>query len=211
MYQNPVDPKTYSTLNKDRYINKHFNSKSVGKCMQLIDDYYQSAETFTALGWELYYLEMYEGRLQEIAEIIQDQYLWISEITALDYAFFRTVGQTFNGFVKEMKIIKKLSMEFVNLDFEKAPYELDEKYFTDFQIFYRGELFMGGQIKPISYKYMNTPYQKKAKENHEAQRKLYMETFQVPHTMIYYDGNRVVEYKELRNKINVILHLKTMF
>ena len=210
MYEIPLDKTTYSKLNKDRYINSYFRSDSVGKCMQLIDEYYHTANRFTQLGWETFYLQDRDDRLVEIADIIANRYDYISHFMAYDYVFYRVVGQTYNGFVRELKIIKRLSVEFPALNFEKAAYELDEKYFTDFQVYYDQELVMGGQVKPISYKYMNTPYQRKAKENHQEQRKLYMDTFNVPHFILYYDGEEIVNLQEYTNKINIILHLKLM-
>ena len=59
MYINPIEDKIYKTLNQDKRVNKYFNSKSVGKCMKLIDNYYRLSNEFTMDGWETFYLTIY--------------------------------------------------------------------------------------------------------------------------------------------------------
>ena len=105
-----------------------------------------------------------------------------------------------------MKFIKQLNSFYPNLDFRKALYELDEKYFTDFEVYTKDTLVFVAQIKPISYMYMSKPYQVKAKENHEKQRLDYRERFKVPHLLIYYQDEEIYELQKIKNKIDIILH-----
>ena len=206
MYINPIEDKIYKTLNQDRRVNKYFNSKSVGKCMKLIDNYYRLSNEFTMDGWETFYLTIdREIRIGEIAFKIKEL-TGYDDKTIVDYIYHRIIGQTYNGFVREMKFIKQLNNFYPNLDFRKALYELDEKYFTDFEVYTKDTLVFGGQIKPISYKYMSKPYQVKAKENHEKQRLDYRERFKVPHLLIYYQDEEIYELQKIKNKIDIILH-----
>jgi hypothetical protein len=209
MYKNPISPNTYSKLNKDKSINKYFKSDSVGKCMKLIDDYYQSTDNFCKLGWENYYLtEERKNRLNDIYKELREEQQEVLGVDLSDYIFYRVLGQTYNGYVAELNILKELKKSFPKLDFIKATYELDEKYFTDFEVYTGGLLIFGGQIKPISYLYMSTPYQKRAKENHKRQRDEYVKKFNVPHYLLYYDENGLYEKENICNKINTILALK---
>lgn len=208
MYKNPVNLKLYSLWNKDKRINKYFRSTSVGKCMKLIDDYYHSTDLFCAAGWEKYYLTpQREDRLgdviKEIAPILK-----ASEEDVYDYVFYRVLGQTYNGYLVELNIIDELQNEFPELDMLKATYELDEKYFTDFECYSNDTLVFGSQIKPISYKYMSTPYQKRAKQNHEEQRKAYIHKYKAPHFMIFYDNGEIIDKEKILDKINIILHFQ---
>ena len=67
---------------------------------------------------------------------------------------------------------------------------------------------IGIQIKPISYKNMNSPYQMKAKENHKAQADAYRDKYKVPHIVIYYDGDNFYDKDYVFNQINTMLALK---
>ena len=208
MYKNPVNPKLFSAWNKNKQINKYFNSKSVGKCMKLIDDYYHSTDMFSAIGWENYYLTpQREDRLGVIIETIVN-ILGASENDVYQYVFHRVLGQTYNGYVTELNIIDELQNHFPELDMLKSTYELDEKYFTDFECYSDDTLVFGSQIKPISYKYMSTPYQKRAKQNHEEQRKAYIDKYKAPHFMIFYDNGQIIDKEKILDKINIILHFQ---
>ena len=209
MYRNPINSTLYSKLNKDKSVNKYFKSASVGKCMKLIDEYYHSTDNFNKIGWENYYLtEERESRLKEIYDILREQLQDMLGYEIEDYIFFRVIGQTYNGYVSEINILNEFKEMFPNMDFIRATYEIDEKYFTDFEAYVNGILFFGGQIKPISYKYMNTPYQMKAKENHKRQRDEYVKLFNVPHYLFFYEDGQLYDKEKIYNKINTILALK---
>lgn len=211
MYSLPIDRNIYSKMNKDRSINKYFSSKSVGKCIKLIDDYYHSTNMFSKVGWENYYLtKEREIRLFDIIDIIRPKISYATYQDVMDYVYFRVVGQTYNGYLTELNVINELKKIFPNLVFEKSTFELDEQFFTDFECFTDNELVFAGQIKPVSYKKMNTPYQVQAKENHRVQRQAYMDKFKVPHFMFYYDNGELTDKEELTNQINTILYLKAI-
>ena len=209
MFKNTIEDKLYRQLNQDRSIKHFFRSDSVGKCMKLIDDYYKIDKNFTKEGWVEYYLSQKpKEKLLEISEAI-------SEKTSQDlniikqYVFFRVIGQTYNGFLEELNVIKELQNEFKDLDFIKGTYELDEKYFTDFECYFFGDLLFGIQVKPITYKLMNKDYQLKAKENHQKQRAQYQFMFNVPHRIIYYNENKIHEPEQVFEWINLNL-MKTI-
>ena len=195
----------YSSLNKNKKIVHLFRSSNVGKCAKLFDDYFQQTTEINAKDWFLYYKSIMG------IEIIKEVSEKIKEITELDldicynYSKFRILCQTWNGMLNEIDVINELKSEFPNVEFKKAPYELDENYFTDWEAYSKGTLFLGIQIKPITYKLMSTPYQQHAKLNHDVQRKKYIEEFKVPHFLIYYDNGMLCESETTTNKINTLL------
>lgn len=205
MFKLPIDKATYKHLNRVGSINSKFSSRSVGKCMKLIDDCFRTCKQFNKETWANYYYEV-KGtkRLTEITDYIAD-FTKIDRDIIKRYVFYRVIGQTYNGFITELKVIGQMQKHFYNLDFTKTEYYLDEQYFTDFEAYYQSELMFGGQIKPISYKYMSTPYQKQAKKNHEEQKQEYIRLFRVPHILVYYEDGKLYEQDLIFNKINLIL------
>ena len=188
LYQSNIPKYIYSKLNKDSKLSRKFRSSNVGKCTQIFDNYYHGANgEITKSGWSEFYLKtIHVSVLNEIVDYIVEEHS-CSEAYAKDYVYFRVVGQTWNGMAKEQHLIGILSREFLNADFIKTNYELDEQYFTDWEAYSLGNLLFGIQVKPISYKKMNTTYQLQAKENHKAQAEAYKEKYKVPHIVIYYD------------------------
>jgi hypothetical protein len=209
LYQSNIPKYIYSKLNKDSKLSRKFRSSNVGKCTQLFDNYYHSVSgDITKSGWSEFYLKgIHIGILDEIVNYIVEEHS-CSEDYAKDYVYFRVVGQTWNGMAKEQHLIEILSREFLNVDFIKTNYELDEQYFTDWEAYSNDKLLFGIQIKPISYKKMNTPYQLQAKENHKAQANAYREKYEVPHIVIYYDGDDFYDRDYVFNQINTILAMK---
>ena len=55
---------------------------------------------------------------------------------------------------------------------------------------------------------MNSPYQLKAKENHQKQCEQYKKRFNVPHIVIYYEENNFYDKQYVLNQINTILAMK---
>jgi len=203
-------PKTlYSKLNKDSKLSRKFRSSNVGKCTQIYDNYYHSVEgNVNKDDWSKFYLKtIHKSVLEDIANYIIEEYD-CSEAYAKNYVYFRVVGQTWNGMAKEQHLIGILSREFLNADFVKTNYELDEQYFTDWEAYSFGQLLFGIQIKPISYKKMNSSYQMQAKENHQKQAEAYREKYSVPHIIIYYDGDEFYDKDYVFNQINTMLAMK---
>lgn len=209
LYQSNIPKYIYSKLNKDSKLSRKFRSSNVGKCTQIFDNYYHGANgEITKSGWSEFYLKtIHVSVLNEIVNYIVEAHS-CSETYAKDYVYFRVVGQTWNGMAKEQHLIGILSREFLNADFIKTNYELDEQYFTDWEAYSLGNLLFGIQVKPISYKKMNTPYQLQAKENHKAQAEAYKEKYKVPHIVIYYDGDDFYDEEYVFNQINTILAMK---
>jgi len=207
-YKQPVDLFLYREWNKDRALNSFFSSKRVGKCIKLLDDYYQSVNgDVSPKGWEEYYLSQTNREaLMNAANFIKDKYK-IDLQSAAEYVFHRVIGQTWNGMVYELRCIQELQKEFPNIEFKKAPYEIDEQYCTDWEAFSNGKLLFGIQIKPESYQHMKSPYQLKAKENHQKQVEAYKERFGVAHFFIYYSHGKYVHSAIIYNKINTYLAL----
>jgi hypothetical protein len=195
----------FSKLNKDKKISYLFRSSSVGKCAKIFDDYYKSTIELKPAEWYRFYesvmgitiLKEVTNKLIELTNL--------SEAVCYDYVKFRVLGQTWNGMLNEINLIEELKQEFPNIDFKKADYNLDENYFTDWEAYSNDNLFLGLQIKPITYMYMNTPYQNQAKLNHERQRTNYKEKFKVPHFLIYYENGKLYEKQKVLNQINILL------
>ena len=207
IYSRPIDNLLYKEFNKDRRLNTFFQSNKVGKCVKLFDDYYQSVDgDIRQKGWKDYYLNNVDRQaLLNATDFIVEKYKIPTE-TAAEYVFHRVVGQTWNGMVYEMRCIDTLKGFFPNLIFKKAPYDIDENYCVDWQAFDKKLLF-GIQIKPESYRYMNSPYQMKAKERHQEQIEKYKKEFDVPHFFVYYADGKMIQDIDLFNKINTYLAL----
>jgi hypothetical protein len=207
-FLNVVPKDVYAKLNKDKSVNYHFRSDNVGKCAKIYDDFRKESNLrFNKKNWERYYFtQQPKEPLQRAAEHIAEKYD-LDIIIAKKYVHYRVIGQTWNGMMIENNVIRELEEVFLNIWFEKAPYEIDEQYFTDWEAWnvkLKRRLF-GIQIKPLSYDKMNTTYQLKAKENHQRQADAYTEKFQVPHIVVFYDNHKIHEKEELINKINTIL------
>lgn len=200
-----IDKKKFSLLNKSKKISWLFRSTNVGKCAKIFDDYYRSTSDLTASGWFLFYKSvMGVDVLRRVSEKIMEIEKLDLE-TCFNYTKFRVLGQTWNGILNEIDLIDVLRKEFPNIEFRKADYDLDENYFTDWEVYSNGKLILGLQIKPITYMYMNTPYQNQAKLNHEQQMIKYKEKFRVPHFLIYYENNSIYEKEKVLEKINILL------
>ena len=204
-FQLPIDLETFRKLNKDKRISNLFRSSSVGKCSKIFDDYYKSVKVLEPSEWYLFYKSVMG------VSILKDVTYKLLEITSLDeltcyeYTKFRVLGQTWNGMLTEISLINELQEKFPNVEFKKADYDLDENYFTDWEAYSKGKLFLGLQVKPITYKFMNTPYQNQAKLNHDVQRTKYKNEFKVPHFLIYYDNGKLHEKENVVNQINILL------
>lgn len=207
-FKHNIPKNLYSKLNKDAKLNRMFWSSNVGKCSELFDKFmFDSNYSFNEKEWVRYYFENIDK------EILNKISLYIVEthnstlVDAKKYVFHRILGQTWNGMLKEIELIKQLKLEFTKIDFKKTTYDIDENYFTDWEA-YSENLLFGIQIKPISYKKMNSPYQLKAKENHQKQCELYKKRFNVPHIVIYYEEDNFYDKQYVLNQINTILAMK---
>lgn len=205
-YDTPIDDYLYKEFNRDRSIGSFFKPQLVGRCMELIDDYFLSVDgNVTKKGWEEYYLARVElQNLTNASNFIKEKYK-IDLDTATEYVFHRVIGQTWNGMMSEINCIDNLKDYFPNIDFEKAPFELDKDYCVDWQGFSNGKLLFGIQIKPESYQYMSSPYQLKAKELNQKQVQAYKQRFGVGHFFVYHHKGKFIHSQPLIDKINTYL------
>jgi hypothetical protein len=204
-FENRTPNLLYREYNKDRPLNSFFSSKRIGKCVKIYDDYFQAVNgDIDKQGWEKYCLsKIRRENLINAVDFMAAKY-HIDKLDAAEYVHFRIVGQTWNGMQYELRCIKKLNEFFPNIQFKKTPYDIDEQYCTDWEA-YSDKLLFGIQIKPESYVYMNSPYQIRAKENHQAQIEKYKEKFNVPHFFVYYTDGKMIQDITLFNKINTYL------
>lgn len=204
-YPQPIDLYLYKEFNKDRALYSFFKPEKVGRCMQLIDDYYASVDgDITQEGWKNYYLS--KVNLQNIinaCNFIREKY-HVDLETATEYVYYRVIGQTWNGMLNEIVCIKHLKNHFTNLDFIKTSYHIDQDYCTDWEAFSNNKLLFGVQIKPISYKLMNLPYQIKAKDIDKNKVFRYKEIFNVAHFFVYYSNDNFFDDGVI-NQINTYL------
>jgi hypothetical protein len=203
-YHHGISNIIYKKLNKDKFVNKFFAVKYVGSCMQLISDFNKKSETKTHKDWETYYDNRIGfEKLNQISIRINVQYPHLDIDLVKRYVFFRVIGQTWNGYRKEFYIIDSLQKEFTNCTITKTDFEKDHEYCIDAEMHQNGNLVLGIQIKPISYKKMNTTYQLKAKENHKAKNDKYAKDY-APYVYVYYDKDEIVDKQETLNNINKI-------
>lgn len=207
-FQNEVPNDIYRKINKDRQVNKYFRSDNVGKCAEIFDDFFKQGPRINRKNWEKYYFQKRDKTpLIEASEFIADKYEIDLQI-AKKYVHYRVIGQTWNGMITEINIVNEMEKYFRTITFLKADYEKDEQYFTDWEAYnmQRGKtLLFGIQIKPISYQKMNSPYQLKAKENHNRQAEEYTKKFKVPHFVVYYEDRKIHNPQDLFNKIDTVL------
>jgi hypothetical protein len=210
-FENPIDEKLYRKLNKDKSVNYHFRSDNVGQCAKLFE-WFMKDKKFTKKNWQKFYFDKRPKEpLIKASQVIAEKY-GVDINVAKEYVLFRIVGQTWNGMVREMRIVKELEQDFNNILFKKCDYEKDEQYFTDYEAFdNRNKLLFGIQIKPISYEKMSTPYQKKAKEQHQKQKDAYMDKYNTQHFMVYYDGDKIHEKERLLDEIDTMLFMQLLY
>ncbi len=75
-YEVPIDDYLYREFNKDRSINSFFKASRVGKCMQLIDEYFLEVRgEITKDGWKDYYLsKINRENLVQASNFIKEKY-----------------------------------------------------------------------------------------------------------------------------------------
>jgi len=207
MYKLQIDKKLYTKLNKNKSIAKYFYDNSIGDCMGLITEYYNSTDNFTKRGWENYYLtDQRKDRLNEIYLELREKLQDVLGVDIVDYIFYRVVCQTYNGFVIELNILKQFQSEFPNINFTQASREKDKKYFTDIEAYVGDVLLFGIQVKPKTYLLMNNPH---TKNYHNELKEKYKKTFNTLHYMVYYEDDfNIYEKEKIFNEINITLALK---
>lgn len=120
---------------------------------------------------------------------------------------FRTICETWNGIiVRERNTIAHLKQVFPNLDFVKVPWDLDHKYWVDYEIKQSEKLACAIQIKPKSYT-GNTPFLKKAQNSNRQKNEEYFKIYGKPVLYIFSQTNWTILntdiLKEIQNYIYV--------
>ena len=205
-YNIDIPASLFGELNKNSQINQFFNKVYVGECMRLISDYYESNTLNTQEGWQEYYKEVqgFEG-LTIVYEELKSRLPNVEEQQIKKYIWHRVIGQTWNGYQKELIVVKELNAAFPDAHFKKTTFIIDHDYCIDAEMFYNKTLMLGLQIKPESYKAMGSPYQLRAKEAHRAKNERYKQEF-APYVYVYYGKEGIVDKEQLYNHIDLFLH-----
>lgn len=206
IYTIDIPNDTFKALNKNAKINPFFYKTYVGECVRLVSDYYQTTTNPTPEGWEQYYQEVqgWDG-LKVVYQELKKRLPELEDLTIKKYIFHRVIGQTWNGFAKELMTIEELNYAFPDAHFARTTFEVDHNYCIDAEMFFNKTLLLGLQIKPESYRIMSTPYQQRAKEQHRIKNEQYKEKY-APYVYVYYDKNGIVDREQLFNQINLYLH-----
>lgn len=210
-YLNDLDKRIYSKLNKSRKVNKFFGIEYVGKCLEMISNAYQACQglMFTKDLWEGWYdAEWGFEKLRTVSEWLHEIHPEIDLDDIKRYVFFRVIAQTWNGFLNEELIIDEMREIFTGVDIRRTAYHIDHEYCIDAEFVIKDQILLGVQVKPISYKYMSTPYQLKAKENHRVKNELYRKMY-APYIYVYYKDNTITDRIQTFNKINTILLMQS--
>ena len=193
-----LEKSIYQNLNRDKDLNKLFRPDKIGKCSMLFDKFKKTAEIQNKDSWKVFYLKQSNVMaLKNIVDYIQHKH-HLNFNDASDYMIYRIIGQTWNGMVNEHRIIDRLKEKHPFFIFKKSDYETDKNYFTDIEVFLGQKLILGIQIKPISYKNMNTDYQIQAKKNHQEQAENYKLKNKCDHLILYYNENTLQNYCDLK-------------
>lgn len=203
-YKQPLEDSKFKALNKDRFLDKYFQTSNVGQCQKLFNEYYTTSVKLDRLGWEKYYNDNWgwhrlDALFKEVKDYCSVRYN-LTEYQCKKWIFHRVIGQTWNGLIKEEELIKIIIRYFPKLNFQKTIFEVDKKYCIDWEVFNNDNLVVGLQIKPISYKVMHSKHQLKVKDFHKRQNEKYRELF-APYYYVYYDKKGIVNLNETINYI----------
>ena len=206
LYTIDIPKDVYRSLNKNAKINPFFSKYIVGECVRLISDYYETTSEPTDKGWEQYYKDVqgWDG-LYVAYDALTERLPDLDEMTIKRYIYHRVLGQTWNGFKKELMVIDDLNLAFPEATFKRTSFAIDHDYCIDAEMYFGDTLILGVQIKPESYQMMSTPYQMKAKEGHRAKNERYKEQF-ATYLYVYYNEDGIKDKPQLMNQINLYLH-----
>ena len=206
IYNQIIDENKYRSVNKDRDVNVYFGVEYVGRCQKLFNDYYIQAVKVDRKDWEKYYGENFGwNKLADVYYKIEDMCKTRHNLTEQEikqYIFYRVIGQTWNGLIKEEEVITQLVRSFPDYNFSKTSFDMDHNFCIDWEMYLENKLVLGLQVKPVTYLYMNSPYQLKAKENHRAKNNKYAK-FYAPYIYVYYDENGIYKKNKLIDEINI--------
>ena len=134
-------------------------------------DFGTSYSDFQAESAELQDLNFRYGRtrqeLQEQAEVLRarcrDKRIELSIEEAIQFVRYRTICETWNGYLREREAIRNLSKQFPDLDFRAVDGATDVEFGVDCEVYQNQALKLALQIKPPSYR-SNASYLQTAKK-----------------------------------------------
>jgi len=201
-----IPQKLYRELNQSGKVKKYFDVRYVGKCIDLIEQYYQSTTEPNPKGWETFYAETkgWDGMRhasEEICKLFPDA----DPQDIKRYVFHRVIGQTWNGLNRELILVETLSFAFPQLNVARASFEIDHEYCIDVEVRKGEQVLLGIQLKPESYQRMSAPSQMQSKQAHYIKNELYAQHY-APYLYVYYNGTN----GDLLNMEQVTDHIKSL-
>jgi hypothetical protein len=210
-YYCDIPQKLYRELNQSGAVKKYFDVRYVGKCIDLIEQYYASTDATTHKGWESFY-EAVQGwnGLKNAAVEISKLFPNADVQDIKRYVYHRVIGQTWNGLNRELILVQDLSHWFPELNIHRASFEIDHQYCIDVEVRLGEQVLLGIQLKPESYQRMSAPSQMQSKQAHYIKNEQYAKDY-APYLYVYYNGTtgeilnieQVFDYiKSLMNNAN---------
>ena len=193
----------YLKLNRSKEIDDFFKVKNVGKCIDLIEQYYRSTSEPTPKGWEEFYGEAqgWDGlriAVEEMCKIYPDA----DPQHIKKYVYHRVISQTWDGLNMELILMQDLAYNFTKLNISKTSFEVDHEYCIDIEVRDGDEILCGIQVKPLSYQHMSSPHQLRAKQNHYRKNEQYKQKY-APYVYVYYN-KATGELLDVQNLFNYI-------
>lgn len=195
VFVNKLDPNKFRATNNTWNLLGLNSPESVGMVSELINQkLFLSKEE-----WEVYYYV--HGRNKEhLAQVGQKLYdamkstLDITLEECIECVRFRVICETWNGIiVREVNTIKQLDLMYDNkFTYTKTSGDFDFQYAVDYEMFYKGKLLCGIQIKPSSYETSDAEYIARAKRCNGEKNAKYEEIFNVPVVTLTSNLNGVI-------------------
>ncbi|HBF9450537.1 TPA: MjaI family restriction endonuclease [Clostridioides difficile] len=201
LFKNPIDKKKFDSTNeiwnkmhfnspvKIGYTSKLVKEKKFSDKLDWANFYFESGEKRK----ELLKLNPYDKNInlnygrtkKEIAKIGCYLYkhlletgnpLKLTKEECMLTAYFRIIGETWNGIIwRESNTKDVLSKKITNLGYEVSlidtPSDFDVLFAVDYEIYFKGSIVCGIQIKPKSYSTNNSYLNKTIKLNEEKNQK----------------------------------------
>jgi hypothetical protein len=119
IYTIEIPKDVFRALNKNAKINPFFSKDIVGECVRLVSDYYETTDNPNQKGWEQYYKDVqgWDG-LYIAFDALTERLPDLDEMTIKRYIYHRVLGQTWNGFAKELMVIHDLNLAFPEAQFQ---------------------------------------------------------------------------------------------
>ncbi len=131
-----------------------------------------------------------------IAELLYNNTSGLNNTYSLDecisITFTRLFIETWNGIIErekqtEKQILKNLKNKDIAITLIDTQGEFDNKYAVDFEVYYKGCIICGIQVKPNNYRLSNAPYLLTARAINTAKNNLYTQKFDREVLYVYSD------------------------